>query len=77
MINLKKLTRSDAGHKTHNNEDARVITSDVHQNKDVERGRSLKARTVKTVKVARKIPYYYWIWEKAGEVWDLVSGLIS
>lgn len=66
---LKKLTGRDVGQETHNNEDARVISSKVPQNKDVEKRKSLKAIAVKAVKVARRFPYYFWIWEKAKEAW--------
>lgn len=73
---LKKLAGSNAGQNTHNNEDARVIASKVPQNKDVEKGKSLKDKAVKLAKVIRRFPYYVWIWEKANEAWDWILEII-
>lgn len=74
---LKKLTGRDVGQEKHNNEDARVIPSKVPQNKDVEKRKSLKAIAVQAVKLARRFPYYCWIWERVKEAWGWFIELIS
>lgn len=77
MSSLKKLAGSDAGQKMHNNEDARVIASNVPQKKDEEKGRSVKATAAKAAKAVKRIPYYIWLWEKASEAWDRFSELLE
>ncbi|MNM68316.1 hypothetical protein D3C81_798740 [compost metagenome] len=68
---LKKLDGGNANQDMHNNEDARVNVSTAPQQKD-KQGKSVKTKAAKAVQVMKRIPYYVWLWEKAGEAWGWV-----
>ena len=68
---LKKLDGGNANQNMHNNEDARVNISSAPQQKD-KKGEGVKARAVQAAQVVKRIPYYVWLWEKAGEAWGCV-----
>lgn len=66
MSTSKNLVSSDTDQKMHGIEGARVIPAKVPQNKDLKKGRNLKAKALK----ARLIPFWVWVWEKLKVAWD-------
>ena len=72
MKDLKNATGSRTRLRTHNTEDARVKVEAAPQQKDRKWGNRLKTLSVKAAKVAKRIPYYIWIWEKAVIAWDWI-----
>lgn len=72
MSNLKKLAGVKTSQIMHNNEDVRVNVSDAPQKTGRQKGKNLKAKVIQIAKAVKRIPFYVWIWEKAGEAWDWI-----
>ncbi|QZA96079.1 hypothetical protein K3369_20200 [Pseudomonas mandelii] len=75
MKKVKKAVGIRIGQHVHNTEDARVKVEAAPQQKDHKWGNRLKnlaVKAAKVAKVAKRIPYYIWIWEKAVIAWDWI-----
>lgn len=72
MKKVKKAVGTRIEQHMHNTEDARVKVEAAPQQKDRKWGRRLKTLSVETAKVAKRVPYYIWIWEKVVIAWDWI-----
>ncbi|MBK4989453.1 hypothetical protein [Pseudomonas sp. S36] len=76
MSNLKKLARRKARHSMHSNEDARVIQAASPEPVKPGRLAVIKAKAQAAVKLVKRIPYYYWLWEKACDGVDYFNTVV-